>query len=137
MIMKLKRYVGLLALALLGVNVSAQKEGLTQFKLDNGLTVYMWEDHNQADVSGYVVVRAGSIDEPVEYTGLAHYLEHVLFKGTQEIGALDWEKEKPLYEEIIKLYDDFSDATDPVVREELTKKINEVSKQAAQYGNPG
>lgn len=134
MIMKLKRYVGLLALALLGVNVSAQKEGLTQFKLDNGLTVYMWEDHNQADVSGYVVVRAGSIDEPVEYTGLAHYLEHVLFKGTQEIGALDWEKEKPLYEEIIKLYDDFSDSTDPVVREELTKKINEVSKQAAQYG---
>lgn len=132
--MKLKRYVGLLALALLGVNASAQKEGLTQFKLDNGLTVYMWEDHNQADVSGYVVVRAGSIDEPVEYTGLAHYLEHVLFKGTQEIGALDWEKEKPLYEEIIKLYDDFSDSTDPVVREELTKKINEVSKQAAQYG---
>lgn len=116
------------------ISISAQKEGLTQFKLDNGFSVYLWEDHNQADVSGRVAVRVGSIDEPVEYTGLAHYLEHMLFKGTQEIGALDWEKEKPLYEEIIALYDEYSDATDPVVRETLTKKINEVSMAAAKFG---
>ena len=108
-------------------------QGLTQYKLDNGLTVYLWEDHDQPDVTGYVVTRAGSIDEPKEYTGLAHYLEHMLFKGTQEIGALDWEKEKPLYEEIIRLYDEFSDATDPVLRDTLTKKINRVSREAAKY----
>ena len=51
---------------------------LTEFRLDNGLTVYLWEDKNQADVSGRIVVRVGSIDEPEEFTGLAHYLEHVL-----------------------------------------------------------
>ena len=66
------------------------REGLTEYKLDNGLTVMLWEDHDQPDVTGYVAVRAGSMDEPAEYTGLAHYLEHMLFKGTQKIGALDW-----------------------------------------------
>ena len=70
-------------------------EGLTEYKLDNGLTVYLWEDHDQPDVFGATVTRAGSIDEPETATGLAHYLEHMLFKGTEKIGALDWEKEKP------------------------------------------
>jgi predicted Zn-dependent peptidase len=53
--------------------LSAQsREGLTEYKLDNGLTVMLWEDHDAPDVTGYVVVRAGSVDEPAEYTGLAH-----------------------------------------------------------------
>ena len=102
------------------------REGLTEYKLSNGLTVMLWEDHDQPDVTGYVAVRAGAMDEPAEYTGLAHYLEHMLFKGTQKIGALDWEKEKPLYEEIIRLYDEYAETTDEAKRLELTKKINEV-----------
>lgn len=131
--MKKTVFLGIL-LSCCFLSVYAQlQEGLTQYKLDNGLTVYLWEDHDAPDVTGYVITKAGSIDEPAEYTGLAHYLEHMLFKGTEEIGALDWEKEKPLYENIIKLYDEFSDSTDPKVREELTKKINEVSREAAQY----
>ena len=69
---------------------------LSEYKLDNGLTVLLWEDHDAPDVTGYVVVRAGAVDEPSEYTGLAHYLEHMLFKGTQRIGALNWEAEKPI-----------------------------------------
>lgn len=132
--MKLKHLWMVLA-AVLPMSLFAQlPEGLSSYKLDNGLTVYLWEDHDQPDVTGYIVTRAGAIDEPQEYTGLAHYLEHMLFKGTQEIGALDWEKEKPLYEEIVRLYDEFSDSTDPAVREQLIKQINEVSRQAAQYG---
>lgn len=109
------------------------QEGLTQYKLDNGLTVYLWEDHDKPDVTGYVAVRAGSIDEPAEYTGLAHYLEHMLFKGTQKIGALDWEKEKPHYEEIIRLYDQLALETDEKVRAELITKINEESMESAKY----
>ncbi len=113
----------------------AQKKqaGLTQFKLDNGLTVYLWEDKNQPDVTGSVVVRVGSIDEPKEYSGLAHYLEHLLFKGTQRIGSLDWASEKPRYDNIIKLYDEFAVATDPIVRDTLAKKINRESIAEAQY----
>ena len=109
------------------------REGLTEYKLDNGLTVMLWEDHDQPDVTGYIAVRAGSMDEPAEYTGLAHYLEHMLFKGTQKIGALDWEKEKPHYEEIIRLYDEYAETTDEAKRLELTKKINEESQEAAKY----
>ena len=109
------------------------REGLTEYKLDNGMTVMLWEDHDQPDVTGYVAVRAGAMDEPAEYTGLAHYLEHMLFKGTQRIGALDWEKEKPHYEEIIRLYDEYAETTDEAKRLELTKKINEESIEAAKY----
>ncbi len=111
-------------------------KGFTQYTLSNGLTVYLWEDHNQPDVHGRVVCRAGAVDEPADYTGLAHYLEHMLFKGTDQIGALNWEKEKPLYEEIIRLYDELAKVPmkDEKKRDELTKKINEVSREAAQYG---
>ena len=111
------------------------REGLTEYKLDNGLTVMLWEDHDQPDVTGYVVVRAGAVDEPAEYTGLAHYLEHMLFKGTQRIGALDWEKEKPMYDSIIALYDQYSEATDPKVREQLATQINEVSMREAKISS--
>ena len=116
--------------------VSAQsREGLSEYKLDNGLTVILWEDHDQPDIEGYVVVRAGAVDEPAEYTGLAHYLEHMLFKGTQRIGALDWEAEKPIYDSIIALYDQYSDATDPKVRAELAKQINECSMREAKISS--
>lgn len=110
------------------------REGFEQYTLENGLTVYLWEDSNAADVCGRVIFRAGSVDEPSDYTGLAHYLEHVLFKGTEKIGALDWEKEKPLYEDIIKLYDQLNKETDEAKRTELIKAINEKSIEAAQYG---
>ncbi len=123
-----------MVLALSTVTLFAQsREGLTTYTLDNGLTVYLWEDHDQPDVTGYVATRAGSIDEPAEYTGLAHYLEHMLFKGTQKIGAVDWEKEKPLYEEIIRLYDEYAVATDQVLRDTLIQKINRASLEAAKY----
>lgn len=131
--MKKQFFLGVLLLfGCLSVHAQLQ-EGLTQYKLDNGLTVYLWEDHDKPDVTGYVAVRAGSIDEPAEYTGLAHYLEHMLFKGTQKIGALDWEKEKPHYEEIIRLYDQLALETDEKVRAELITKINEESMESAKY----
>lgn len=118
------------------VTVSAQlREGLTEYKLDNGLTVILWEDHDQPDVTGYVVVRAGAVDEPAEYTGLAHYLEHMLFKGTQKIGALDWEAEKPIYDSIVALYDQYSEATDPELREKLATQINECSMREAKVSS--
>jgi predicted Zn-dependent peptidase len=73
---------------------------LKSFTLKNGLTVYVWEDTSLTDVFGMVSVKAGSVDDPEGFTGLAHYLEHLMFKGTNRIGALDWEKERPIYETI-------------------------------------
>ena len=108
-------------------------EGLSEYQLQNGLTVLLWEDHDQPDVFGATVTRAGSIDEPETATGLAHYLEHMLFKGTDRMGALDWEKERPHYERIIALYDTLAMTTDPKEREQVQLRINEQSIQAAQY----
>ena len=88
----------LLLISSIAIGSALTREGLTEYKLDNGLTVLLWEDHDAPDVTGYIAVRAGAVDEPAEYTGLAHYLEHMLFKGTQRIGALDWEAEKPIYD---------------------------------------
>ncbi len=92
----MRKYL-LLFLCFISLSIYADNNAFKHFKLDNGLTVYLWEDKNQPDVSGRVVVRAGSIDEPKEFTGLAHYLEHVMFKGNEKIGSLNWEKEKPHY----------------------------------------
>ena len=121
-----------LAALLTALTMTAQNpNGLSEYQLANGMTVLLWEDHDAPDVTGYVAVRAGAMDEPVEYTGLAHYLEHMLFKGTQRIGAIDWEKEKPLYEQIIALYDQYSEATDSKVRADLIRQINEASIAAS------
>ncbi len=135
----MKKQLILIAALLCGM-VSAQaaaltREGLSEYKLDNGLTVLLWEDHDQPDVTGYVVVRAGAVDEPAEYTGLAHYLEHMLFKGTQRIGALDWEAEKPMYDSIIALYDQYCETTDAKAREQLATQINEVSMREAKISS--
>lgn len=117
----------ILALSLLLAFSFAQAQGLKTFKLKNGLTVFIWEDHEKPDVYGNVVVRAGSMNEPANYTGLAHYLEHVLFKGTQKIGALDWEAEKPVYEQIIAKYDERAAETDPEKRAAIDKEINRLT----------
>ena len=133
MIMK-KTLLSLLLLVWGTVVLFAQlPEGLSQYTLDNGLTVLLWEDHDQPDVFGATVTRAGSIDEPETATGLAHYLEHMLFKGTDRMGALDWEKERPHYERIIALYDTLAMTTDAKEREQVQLRINEQSRQAAQY----
>ena len=113
-----------------------QNDDFVQYQLANGLTVYLWEDHDQPDVQGWTVTRAGSIDEPADATGLAHYLEHMLFKGTDRIAALNWEKEKPLYEQIIALYDTLALTTDAKAREAVQLRINEVSLEAAKYAAP-
>ena len=125
----------LLLIGSIAMSSALTREGLTEYKLDNGLTVMLWEDHEAPDVTGYVVVRAGAVDEPAEYTGLAHYLEHMLFKGTQKIGALNWEQEKPIYDSIIALYDQYSESTDAKVREQLATQINEASMRQAKISS--
>ena len=118
----------LLAIALLALPTFGQ--GLKAFKLKNGLSVYIWEDNTKSDVFGIVAVRAGSINEPEEYTGLAHYLEHVMFKGTDQIGALDWAKEKPIYDQIIAKYDEMAATDDPAQKATIGKEINDLTVEA-------
>lgn len=110
--------------------------GVTIYKLDNGLTVYLTENHQQPRFYAEIVVRAGSKHDPADATGLAHYLEHLLFKGTTKLGTLDYEKEKPHLDRIEELYEQHFREPDPAKRAEIYAQINEESKKAAEYAIP-
>ena len=96
----------IILLAIMAIALPSYGQGLKAFKLKNGLSVYIWEDNTKSDVFGLVGVRTGAVNDPAEYTGLAHYLEHVMFKGTDKIGTLDWTTEEPIYQQIIAKYDE-------------------------------
>ena len=76
----LKLILLLLICSFIGTNINAQ--GLKAFKLPNGLSVFIWEDETVPSAFGMVAVNVGAKEDPENYTGLAHYLEHMLFKGT-------------------------------------------------------
>jgi predicted Zn-dependent peptidase len=130
----LKFIVCILICTLTGIRTSAQE--LKAFKLPNGLSVFVWEDATAPNVYGIVAVNVGSKEDPEKYTGLAHYLEHMMFKGTHKIGALEWDKEKPVYEQIISEYDKYAQTVDPVQRETISKEINKLTIEAAKYNLP-
>ena len=126
----MKLLKSLILLVAIAVSVPSFGQGLKAFKLKNGLSVYIWEDNTKSDVFGLVGVRTGAVNDPAEYTGLAHYLEHVMFKGTDKIGTLDWAAEEPIYKKIIAKYDEMANETDPVKKEAIGKEINELTIEA-------
>lgn len=107
---------------------------MKEYKLSNGLTVWLDEDHSQSKIFGAVVVKAGAKDCP--NTGIAHYFEHIMFKGTDKIGTIDYAAEKPLLDSIARKYDELAATTDTALRLSLQKEINNLSIQAARYAIP-
>ena len=105
-----------------------------EHKLDNGLTVWLNEDHSQPKVFGAVVVKAGSKDCPD--TGIAHYFEHMMFKGTDKIGTVDYEAERVLLDSIAMKYDELAATEDELARAEIQKDINELSIRSSDYVIP-
>jgi zinc protease len=118
-----------LILLFLSCIVQGSAQGVKSFKLQNGLTVFVWEDHTQPDIFGMVTVKTGSVNDPAEYTGLAHYLEHLMFKGTTQLGALDWNREEEIYREIISLYDARAAAAGPAAVKEIDMEINRLTNE--------
>ncbi len=108
--------------------------GVKEFKLKNGLTVWMNEDHSQPKVFGAVVVKAGAKDCP--NTGIAHYFEHMMFKGTDKIGTIDYASEKILLDSIALKYDELAATSDEVKRKEIQKEINALSIKASDFAIP-
>ncbi len=110
--------------------------GLQTFTLENGLTVWVSENHELPQVFGAVVVRAGAKHDPAHATGIAHYLEHMLFKGTQELGTADYAYEAPRLAHIRELYDSLAATDDPDTRRALLKQIDAVSQAAGKVAIP-
>lgn len=103
------------------------------YTLSNGLKVYLSVYKDAPRIQTYIAVKAGSKNDPQDATGLAHYLEHILFKGTSKIGTSDWAKEKVELEKIEALYEKYRKTKDETQREKLYRQIDSVSLVAATY----
>lgn len=106
------------------------------FYLDNGLKVVLCEDHSAPTIHGMVYVHAGSKNDPLDATGMAHYFEHIMFKGTDKIGTIDWEKEKVFLDSIDIMYDKLHETDVPEERAAIQQKINELSIASTDYAIP-
>jgi len=106
------------------------------YTLDNGLKVYLSVNKEQPRIQTYIAVRTGSKNDPAETTGLAHYLEHLMFKGTTHFGVTDVEKEEPLLDDIEQRYENYRLLTDPEERRQAYHGIDSVSQVAAKYFIP-
>lgn len=103
------------------------------YTLKNGLTVILSPTPKDPRIQAYVAVKAGSKTDPATNTGLAHYLEHMLFKGTDKYGTLDWTDEKPQLDKIDALYETYNKTTDEAARKAIYKKIDSVSGVASKF----
>lgn len=111
--------------------------GVRVYKLANGLTVHLSDYKNAPRIQTYLAVRAGSKNDPATATGLAHYLEHMVFKGTSRLGTKDWSKEKPELDKIEALYEVYrGERNDPLARKRTYHQIDSISGVAARYAIP-
>ncbi len=106
------------------------------YTLKNGLTVYMSPYKDEPRIYTSIAVRAGSKNDPAETTGLAHYLEHMLFKGTDSLGSLDYAREHIELEKISELYEKYRSTEDVEKRAAIYKDIDSISNVAATYTVP-
>ena len=144
--MRFTRIMMTLAAALVFLGMAAQKPVATTvpgdpmatqcYTLSNGLKVFLSVNHQSPRITAHIAVRTGSRNDPAETTGLAHYLEHLMFKGTQQYGTSNYEAEKPLLDTIEARYERYRVETDPERRRVLYHEIDSISQLAAQYNIP-
>ncbi|MBI4386674.1 MAG: insulinase family protein, partial [Elusimicrobia bacterium] len=118
------------------VPLSGDPMQATVHRLANGLTVYLSPNPLEPRVSARIVVRAGSKQDPPDSTGMAHYLEHMLFKGSRSLGTLDYAKEEKHLKEISRLYDELFLASSTAAREAIYVRIDAESVQLSSYAVP-
>ncbi|RME94496.1 MAG: insulinase family protein, partial [Bacteroidetes bacterium] len=110
--------------------------GFRHYQLKNGLQVFLSVNPDEPRIFTNICFRVGSKYDPPDTTGLAHYMEHMLFKGTSRIGALNWEEESKLLEKIADLFELYRQTTEPEERRRIYREIDRLSYQAAQLVAP-
>ena len=101
--------------------------------LDNGLRVYLSVNEAEPRIQTLIAVKAGSKFDPSETTGLAHYLEHMMFKGTHRMGTKDWEAEKVLLDEIAATFEAHKEESDSTKKVALYARIDSLSLEASKF----
>ena len=116
--------------------VKGDELGVRTYTLKNGLTVMISVNKSEPRIQTVITTNAGSKNDPASHTGLAHYLEHMLFKGTDTFGSLSWETEAPLIAQITNLYEQYNHTTDVAERTKIYRSIDSVSGLAAKQAIP-
>ena len=106
------------------------------YMLDNGLKVYMTVNKDAPRIQTAIAVRVGGKNDPSDNTGLAHYLEHMMFKGTQQFGTRDYEAEVPMLAQIDSLFEVYRTLTDEAERRALYHRIDSISYEASLIAIP-
>ncbi len=109
---------------------------INSYKLKNGLSVYLNEDKSVPNVLGAVIIKTGGKYDPANHTGTSHYLEHMMFKGTDELGTTNYKKESIYLDSIVLKYDELAKTEDPEERQKIQKEINSMSLEAGKYAIP-
>ena len=139
----MKKFIFLAALAAFAVACGNKYETVKGDPLDariytlkNGLTVYMTVNKDEPRIQTYMPVRAGGKDDPADNTGLAHYLEHMMFKGSEQFGTQDYVAEKPMLQAIDSLFEVYRTKTDPDERLAIYHEIDSISSEASKIAIP-
>ena len=103
------------------------------YTLDNGLKVYLTVNRDEPRIQTYIAVRTGSKNDPAESTGLAHYLEHLMFKGTDSFGTIDYAQERPLLDSIEAQYEIYGKTKDEALRRAIYHRIDSFSYEASKF----
>ena len=106
------------------------------YTLDNGLKVYMSVNPDEPRIQTYIAVRVGGKNDPAETTGLAHYFEHLMFKGTTNFGTQDYEAEKPLLDQIEQQFEVYRKTTGEAERKAIYHTIDSLSYEASKLAIP-
>ena len=106
------------------------------YTLNNGLKVYMSVNKDEPRIQTYIAVRVGGKNDPAETTGLAHYFEHLMFKGTTHFGTQNYEAEKPLLDQIEQQFEVYRKTTDEAERKAIYHIIDSLSYEASKYAIP-
>ena len=128
--------LGLSAKVPVGTSVPGDPTATKMYTLSNGLKVFLSENHQSPRITAHIAVRTGSRNDPAETTGLAHYLEHLMFKGTQQFGTSNYAAEKALLDTIEARYEQYRLVKDPELRRVLYHEIDSISQLAAKYNIP-
>lgn len=106
------------------------------YTLKNGLKVYMSVNKETPRIQTYIAVKVGGKNDPAETTGLAHYFEHLMFKGTEKFGTSDYQTEKPLLDQIESLFETYRHTEDEAQRTAIYHTIDSLSYEASKYSIP-
>ena len=128
--------LGLSAAAPVATTVPGDPMATQMYTLSNGLKVFLSVNHQSPRITAHIAVRTGSRNDPAETTGLAHYLEHLMFKGTKQFGTSNYEAEKALLDTIEARYEQYRLVKDPELRRVLYHEIDSISQLAAKYNIP-